>query len=99
MQPTLLGFAPTRALLRQFALPKPGQGPSKEERETGMYDVLFVGDTPMAAHAARQRQRRQGSRLRLDLEDDHRSCTLPERHATQPRPAASGRRPPPWAMR
>jgi short subunit dehydrogenase-like uncharacterized protein len=23
--------------------PKPGEGPSKEERETGLYDVLFVG--------------------------------------------------------
>ncbi|MEZ6023063.1 MAG: hypothetical protein R3C16_06560 [Hyphomonadaceae bacterium] len=46
MQRTLLGFAPTRALLKQFALPKPGQGPSKEERENGLYDVLFVGDGP-----------------------------------------------------
>ncbi len=45
MQSNLLGFAPTRALLRQFALPKPGQGPSKEERETGMFEVLFVGNT------------------------------------------------------
>ena len=44
-QSTLLNFPPTRALLRQFALPKPGQGPSKEERETGGYDILFVGDT------------------------------------------------------
>lgn len=44
LQRNLLSFAPTRALLRQFALPKPGQGPSKEERETGMFDVLFVGD-------------------------------------------------------
>lgn len=26
--------------------PKPGEGPSKEERETGMYDILFVGLTP-----------------------------------------------------
>jgi short subunit dehydrogenase-like uncharacterized protein len=25
--------------------PKPGEGPSKEERETGFYDVLFVGKT------------------------------------------------------
>ncbi|XER21994.1 trans-acting enoyl reductase family protein [Fretibacter rubidus] len=25
--------------------PKPGEGPSKEERETGFYDVMFVGDT------------------------------------------------------
>jgi short subunit dehydrogenase-like uncharacterized protein len=40
----LLGFAPTRALIRQFALPKPGQGPTKEQREAGFYDVLFVGE-------------------------------------------------------
>jgi short subunit dehydrogenase-like uncharacterized protein len=26
--------------------PKPGEGPSKEERETGFYDVLFVGEMP-----------------------------------------------------
>lgn len=43
-QQAFLGFAPTRALIRQFVLPKPGQGPSKEQRETGCYDVLFVGE-------------------------------------------------------
>ena len=43
MQRTLLGFAPTRMLLTQFVLPKPGQGPDKEQRETGMFDVLYVG--------------------------------------------------------
>jgi short subunit dehydrogenase-like uncharacterized protein len=26
--------------------PKPGEGPSKEERENGMYDLLFVGLAP-----------------------------------------------------
>lgn len=44
-QRALLGFAPTRWLLTKFALPKPGQGPSKQARETGMYDVLYVGAT------------------------------------------------------
>ncbi len=44
-QAAMLGFAPTRALLRRFALPKPGEGPSKEERETGFYDIIFVGET------------------------------------------------------
>ena len=24
--------------------PKPGEGPSKEERDNGNYDVLFVGE-------------------------------------------------------
>lgn len=45
MQTALLGFGPTRALLKTFALPKPGQGPNKEQRETGMFDVLYVGTT------------------------------------------------------
>jgi len=27
-------------------VPKPGEGPSKEERESGLYDLLFVGLTP-----------------------------------------------------
>jgi short subunit dehydrogenase-like uncharacterized protein len=45
MQRTLLGFGPTRALLTQFVLPKPGQGPNKEQRETGLFDVLYVGTT------------------------------------------------------
>ena len=26
--------------------PKPGEGPSKEERENGLYDLLFVGVAP-----------------------------------------------------
>jgi short subunit dehydrogenase-like uncharacterized protein len=43
MQNALLAFAPTRALLRRFALPKPGEGPGAQEREAGGYDVLFIG--------------------------------------------------------
>lgn len=43
LQNALLGFGPTRVLLRRFALPKPGEGPSKEERETGFYEVGFHG--------------------------------------------------------
>ena len=30
--------------------PKPGEGPSKEERENGYYDVLFVADMPDGEH-------------------------------------------------
>jgi short subunit dehydrogenase-like uncharacterized protein len=45
IQNALLNFAPTRALLRRFALPKPGEGPTKEERETGFYEVGFHGET------------------------------------------------------
>ncbi len=32
--------------LASSAVPKPGEGPSKEERETGYYDLLFVGIAP-----------------------------------------------------
>jgi len=45
VQTMLLAFAPTRALLRRFALPKPGEGPSEEQREKGRYEVLFFGET------------------------------------------------------
>ncbi len=45
LQNALLGFAPTRALLRRFALPKPGQGPSPREREQGFYELLVIGQT------------------------------------------------------
>jgi short subunit dehydrogenase-like uncharacterized protein len=58
MQNTLLGWWPTRELLRRFALPKPGQGPSRAQRERGRYEVLFIGDTA------------QGDRLRATVTGD-----------------------------
>jgi short subunit dehydrogenase-like uncharacterized protein len=45
LQKALIEFAPTRALIRSFFLPKPGQGPSKATRDTGFYDILFIGET------------------------------------------------------
>lgn len=45
VQNILLAFAPTRALLRRFALPKPGEGPNAEQRLKGRYEVLFFGAT------------------------------------------------------
>ncbi len=53
LQMALLAFAPTRALLRRFALPRPGQGPSKQERESGSYEVLYVGDMGAGASDGR----------------------------------------------
>ena len=44
VQNALIGFAPTRALIRRF-LPKPGQGPSKAARDAGFYDILLIGET------------------------------------------------------
>ena len=43
VQNLLLGFAPARALLQRFVLPKPGQGPGLQARENGRYEVLFIG--------------------------------------------------------
>jgi short subunit dehydrogenase-like uncharacterized protein len=45
VQEALLGFAPTRALIRRFVLPRPGQGPSKAARDAGLFDILFIGET------------------------------------------------------
>ena len=45
VQNTMLAFAPARAILREFVLPKPGQGPTRRQRETGRYELLFSGDT------------------------------------------------------
>jgi short subunit dehydrogenase-like uncharacterized protein len=59
IQNLLLGFAPTRALLRRFALPKPGEGPNEEQRRTGFYDVLMVGE---AADGRRLRAGVKGDR-------------------------------------
>ncbi len=31
--------------MQRFLLPKPGQGPNQHQRETGRYEVLFMGRT------------------------------------------------------
>ena len=38
-----LGFAPTRALIARFVVPKPGQGPGPQERESGHFELRFSG--------------------------------------------------------
>lgn len=58
VQNALLGFGPTRELLRRFALPKPGEGPDRAARERGRYEIEFIGDTA------------QGQRLRATVKGD-----------------------------
>ena len=58
LQAAALGFGPARELLRRFVLPQPGQGPSQRERDSGRYEVLFIGDTA------------QGQRLRAVVRGD-----------------------------
>ncbi|WP_250655246.1 saccharopine dehydrogenase family protein [Alkalimarinus coralli] len=36
---------PTRWLMENYMLPKPGEGPSPEDQEKGFYDIRFVGKT------------------------------------------------------
>ncbi|MCE4537504.1 saccharopine dehydrogenase NADP-binding domain-containing protein [Pelomonas sp. P7] len=43
LQNLLLGFGPTRALLRRFVLTQPGDGPDAAAREAGRYEVWFTG--------------------------------------------------------
>ncbi|WP_421788591.1 saccharopine dehydrogenase family protein [Hyphobacterium sp.] len=45
MQNVMLAMAPTRWILKTFMMPKPGEGPDKEARETGFYDILFIGES------------------------------------------------------
>lgn len=45
VQTALLNFGPSRALLRRFALPRPGQGPDRSARESGRYEILFIGQS------------------------------------------------------
>ena len=62
--------------------PKPGEGPSKEERENGLYDLLFVGHRARRPPGPRRGPRRSRSRLWIDLEDDLGMRDLPvARHA------------------
>jgi short subunit dehydrogenase-like uncharacterized protein len=41
----LLALAPSRALLKRFALPKAGEGPSEEAQRKGHFDFRFFGHT------------------------------------------------------
>jgi short subunit dehydrogenase-like uncharacterized protein len=58
VQNALLGWGPTRELLRRFALPKPGEGPDLKARESGRYEVVFIGETA------------KGQRLRATVKGD-----------------------------
>jgi short subunit dehydrogenase-like uncharacterized protein len=58
MQAALLGWRFSRELLRRLALPKPGQGPTLKQRESGRYEVVFIGDTA------------KGQRLRATVRGD-----------------------------
>lgn len=41
-----ISIAPLRALLNRLFLPQPGEGPTAEEREQGMFDILLIAKHP-----------------------------------------------------
>ena len=41
-----LALPPTRWLLENHVLPKPGEGPSEKQQREGEYDLVFLGKTP-----------------------------------------------------
>lgn len=43
---TAMAFPATRGFLQRKVLPKSGEGPSKEVRESGSYEIIFVGEIP-----------------------------------------------------
>lgn len=40
----VMAIGPTRRLLQRYVLPKPGEGPGREQRENGFFRVLHVGE-------------------------------------------------------
>jgi short subunit dehydrogenase-like uncharacterized protein len=45
LQQRALGWGPARSLIGRLALPQPGQGPSRRQREAGSFDLQFSGQT------------------------------------------------------
>ena len=79
-------------------MPKPGEGPTKEERETGFYDLLCI------AEAADGRTVRVAVKGDMDPGYGSTSKMLGESAvclardvSRERRPAAAGPPPPPWA--
>jgi short subunit dehydrogenase-like uncharacterized protein len=72
LQNLLLGFRPTRALIRQLVLPAPGQGPSAAQREAGHYELVFTGATAdgrrLSARVRGDRDPGYGSTSRMVLQ-------------------------------
>jgi len=45
-QDRLLGFPPVRWGLQRWVLPKPGDGPTAQQRENGHFEIVFAGQAP-----------------------------------------------------
>ena len=76
-QNALLSLGLTRALLRRFALPKPGAGPEARAARDRPLRSRFHRRDGGWANAARSGEGRPRSRLRLDLQDDRGERAVP----------------------
>ena len=79
------------------SVPKPGEGPSKEERENGMLRSAVRRHRARRQAGPRRGQGRPRSRLRLDLEDDLGMRDLPAARCAGRCPLGSGPRVRRWA--
>jgi len=52
-------MGPTRSLLKKMVLPKPGEGPSPEQRQAGFFNIIVEGHT---SEGSRLRARVRGNR-------------------------------------
>lgn len=59
--------------------PKPGEGPSREEREAGFYDLLFVAHDGQGNNLRLGVKGRTRPGLWIDLAPDHRGVAVPAR--------------------
>jgi short subunit dehydrogenase-like uncharacterized protein len=41
-----VSLSPTRAMLKKFVLPKPGEGPSRELQQSGFFNLMQIGTLP-----------------------------------------------------
>jgi hypothetical protein len=71
---------------------KPGAGPTREEREKGFYDILFLGELPDGGRIEAVVTGDRDPGLRLDQQDDRRKRSLPRaRRAGRGRHMDAGR--------
>ena len=83
---TLLGPRPTRALLKRFALPAPGEGPSKSARESGFFNVWLTakrGERILYGHIKGDRDPGYGSTAIMLVESALCLATQGDQHPTR----------------
>lgn len=81
-------------------MPKPGEGPTEEERETGFYDILYIAETAdgrrLRCAVKGDRDPGYGSTSKILAEAGLALALDTPREVT---PAAAGPRPRPWRRR